>query len=57
MMLVTAILALLAIGFVALARRVARNAWLTANAWVWTVLSPVAPKAAVRAWTVAGKDL
>jgi predicted Ser/Thr protein kinase len=57
LMLLTAVLALLAVGFAALARRVARNAWLTTNAWVWTVLSPVAPKAAVRAWTVAGKDL
>jgi hypothetical protein len=57
LLLATAVLALLCFGFAALARRVQRNAWLLPNAWVWTLLSPLAPRAAVRAWAVARKDL
>jgi hypothetical protein len=57
LLLVTAILTVLSAGFVILARRVERSAWLRPNAWVWTLLSPLAPRAAVRAWTVARKDL
>jgi predicted Ser/Thr protein kinase len=45
----TALFSLLALGFGLLGRRVERRAWLRANAWVWTALAPVAPRAAARA--------
>jgi hypothetical protein len=49
LLLVTGILAVLTFGFAVLARRVERRSWLRPNAWVWTILSPVAPRAAARA--------
>jgi hypothetical protein len=45
----TAFLAAVAIAFAALARRVERRAWLRPNAWLWTLLAPLAPRAAARA--------
>jgi len=38
-----------ALAFGLLARRVERRTWLRRNAWVWTLLSPFAPRAAARA--------
>jgi serine/threonine protein kinase len=49
LILVAASLAVLTCGFAALARCVGRRAWLKPNALVWSMLAPVAPRAAASA--------
>jgi hypothetical protein len=47
----------LALGFALLSGRVERQSGLRWNARVWTLLTPVAPRAAARARLLARKDL